>query len=87
MSASTNKSVGLYEPRTPSDMAPDQIISAEYAMYLRDSRQAYSINRGRAVRLVYPSTRIRCGSAECGETSAAIMRKQTPDAEWIAYGR
>jgi hypothetical protein len=30
---------------------------------------------------------IRAGSGECGPKVVAIMRKLTPESEWIVYGR
>lgn len=70
--------VGLYEPRTPSDRAPDRTIDRAEAHRLVESGAADWINRGRAIRMVNPSSRVRCGSAETCEwwVNEAIAARQ-----------
>lgn len=67
--------VGVFEARTPSDRNADRMIDRAQARYLVESKEAYWINRGRAIRMVRPSIRINCGSCECLPEAQACERR------------
>jgi hypothetical protein len=87
MHTRVEKTVPIFEYSNPGPEPDCQLERTEARRVVQNGDGEY-INHGKALRLRRGlRAPIQAGGAGCGRDSAAIIRKETSEAEWMAYGR